>query len=128
MPKALAFKKNQLKRLRDDGYVETPFGRRRRFPLLVRNNFEDARKSCVHMPIASTASDLTLLATIELAEAGVPIVLTVHDSILAEVPQSLANKVAKQMSQTMIKTAEKYLPDIPWVADADVRERWASPP
>lgn len=124
MPQALQWKREQYKRATTDGYVETIFGRRRHFPLVVPDNYEDVRKSCVHMVIASTASDLTLLSLIELEKQGVPIVLSVHDSILAEVPEENALNVAELMQATMIATGNKYLPSVPWKVDAEVRQSW----
>ena len=121
---ALAWKKAQFERAQRDGYVGTIFGRRRHFPLIVPENYEEVRKSCVHMTIASTASDLTLLSLIYLEKAGVPVVLSVHDSILAEVPEDKAFEAGKLMRDVMVETGNKYLPYVPWKVDAEVRQSW----
>jgi len=128
MPRALQYKRDQLKTLRKQGYVETIFGRRRRFPLIVNHNFDDARKACVHMPIASTASDLTLMCTTQLElDHNIPVVLTVHDSIIAEVLVEDAEYAAEVMTDVMVNMGDKYLPQVPWVVDPEIKERWADP-
>lgn len=124
MPTALAWKKAQFERAQRNGYVETIFGRRRHFPLIVPENYEEVRKSCVHMVIASTASDLTLMSLIQLEEMGIPVVSSVHDSILAEVEDSKVFEAGKLMRDIMIKTGNKYLPAVPWKVDVEIRQSW----
>lgn len=124
MPTALAWKKEQFERAQRDGYVETIFGRRRHFPLIVPENYEEVRKSCVHMAIASTASDLTLLSLIRLEREGIPVVLSVHDSILAEVPEDKAFEAGTLMRNIMTGMGDTYLPQVPWKVDAEIRQSW----
>lgn len=124
MPQLQVYKRAQFETLRAQGFVETLFGRRRHFPLIVDSNVKEARKSCVHMDIASTATDLTMMACIQLASEGVPLVLSVHDSILAEVPEEQAETVGKHMREVMTSMGEKYLPEVPWKVDVEIRGRW----
>lgn len=138
MPVGLEYKREQFKKLKRDGYVETIFHRRRHFPLLTDANREEARKACVHMPIASTANDLTLMSGIaiqkQMPEFNVKrlheipgVVLEVHDSVIAEVPENEAEDVAKMMHETMERVASEVYPQLPWKADADIGKRWAEP-
>jgi DNA polymerase-1 len=124
MPIALQWKKDQLQKAMDDGYVETIFGRRRHFPLIVPENLDDVRKACVHMVIASTASDLTLMSVIEAEDAGLPVVLSVHDSVIVEVPEDVAEVAAMQLHKIMTSVGNKYLPDVPWNVDVEIRKFW----
>ena len=125
MPRALAWKREQFMKAKTDGYVETMFHRRRHFPLIVPDNLEDVKKSCVHMVIASTASDFTLMSLTRLSRVHhVPVVSSVHDSILAEVPEDEADEIAILMQKVMVDTASYYMPDIPWKVDADVSQAW----
>ena len=124
MPQALKWKSEQFKRAQKQGYVETIFGRRRHFPLITRTNLDEVRKSCVHMVIASTASDLTLKSLIQIENEGIPVVLSVHDSVLAEVPEAQAEEAARRMEQIMEEMGRKYLPDVPWKVDAEIRQHW----
>lgn len=138
MPKLAAYRKTQFHKLAEQGYVQTRFGRRRRFPIITRVNEDDARKACVHSPIAGTASDLTLLSLCELNEQGYAVVLTVHDSILVEVDDAQEVSTPKGIrytsettiyaSEVMKKTGEKYLPEVAWKSDPEVRPRWAEIP
>jgi len=124
MPVALAWKRAMFDRALRDGYVETIFKRRRHFPLVVPENYEDVRKSCVHMVIASTASDLTLKSLVELENRGIPVVLSVHDSILAEVDEDRAEDAGRQMRDVMVVMGNRYLPDVPWKVDVEIRQQW----
>lgn len=138
MPVGLAWKKEQLVKLKRDGYVETIFGRRRHFPVITRANAEEARKACVHMPIASTANDMTMLSGIaiqrQLPEYNVDtvhktagVVLEVHDSVVVECPENEAPEIAEMMKTTMERIASEVYPQLPWKADADISKRWAEP-
>jgi uracil-DNA glycosylase family 4 len=130
MPSALAYKALQLQLLKEQGFVTTRFGRKRRFPLITNDNLDDARKACVHAPIAGTASDLTMLSAIELSNEGLDIILLVHDSILAETPEpeDNAKAVAEHIAEVMQATGDKYLPEVTWKADPEVSYRWVQPP
>lgn len=124
MPVSLQWKKDQLQRAIDDGYVETIFGRRRHFPLIVPENYDDVRKACVHMVVASTASDLTLMSLVQAEKAGIPVVLSVHDSVLAEVRKEDAKDAALELRRIMTSTGDKYLPEVPWKVDVEIRQKW----
>ena len=128
MPKAKAWKMKQNKLMRENGEVQTIFGRKRRFPLIVPSNAKDAMKASVHMPVASTANDLNCLAAIELDKLGVPIVLLVHDSVIAEVPVEDAERIGQLMKEVMEDVGRKYLPSVTWSADPEIRDRWAPLP
>jgi DNA polymerase-1 len=128
MPVGKKWKQDQLQLLRDQGYVESIFHRRRRFPLITQSNVDEARKSCVHAQVAGTASDLTLLSLIKAENAGMNPVLTVHDSILNENDESIAKEVTLEISKIMAETATTYLPDVPWVVGTDVDKRWELEP
>ncbi len=128
MPVAKKWKGSQFKLLEDTGEVKSLFGRRRRFPLITRENMKDAAKASVHMPVASTASDLTLYSAIQLEDEGIPVVLTVHDSVLAEVPDDQAQAVAERMTEVMQNNGTRFMPDVPWKVDVDIKDRWAKIP
>lgn len=127
MPVGLAWKKNQLHLARTQGYVETRFGRRRRFPLITQETVDEARKACVHMPCASSASDLTLMSANYLVSQHVPVVLTVHDSVLVECLRQDQDEIGQMMVSTMQTMGDKHFPEVPWKVDLEARERWAEP-
>lgn len=128
MPAAKAWKRTQFETIRKQGYVTSIFGRRRRFPLITHENENDARKSCVHMLVAGTAADLTLLTCTTMEARGWLVVLTVHDSIIMEVPTELAGKAAGELKDWMESAGNTYLPQVKWKADVEIVDRWAEPP
>ncbi len=73
------------------GYVETLFGRRRRFPLQNVNGFfrGQAERRGKNMKIQSTSSDIVVAQLIEIfehiAELGGRLCITVHDSIVGTI-------------------------------------------
>ena len=110
------------------GYVQSVFGRKRRFPFINRVNSNDARKAAVNMPIQTAASDLTTLAACQLEEEGWPVVLTVHDSVICEVEESRAKECGRRMREIMIGNGEKWFGNVVWKVDIDITDRWAEPP
>lgn len=116
--------KDQFRFAKKYGYVQTRFGRKRRFPLLTADNIQDVRKASVHMPTASEASDLTLLSAHSLVKDGVQVGHMVHDSIIAECKANEATDVSQLMQSTMIKMGELWFPEVKWEADIEVNKRW----
>jgi DNA polymerase I len=128
MPNLTSFRKTQFELLDKQGYVESPFGRRRHFEIITRANMDDARKACVHAPIAGTASDLTLLSGCQLEEEGYNVLLLVHDSVILEVPEEHGDEVAEYAVRVMEGIASQHLPQVKWKADPEVRQRWSDAP
>jgi DNA polymerase I len=124
MAGAVAWKTAQAKLIRQRGYVDTRFGRRRRFMLLTQENAEEADKAAINMPVQSTASDLTLTALTRLMAKGIDIVLTVHDSLIAEASVEDAEAVGELMRQAMVDAGNEFVPEVPWKVDVEVRPRW----
>lgn len=74
-----------------DHYVETPHGRRRRFPLITERERAAIERQAVNTPIQGAASDICLDAmwriTMAIEEEGIDghVLFPVHDSICMEV-------------------------------------------
>ncbi len=102
---------NYIKGLRaqayETGYVETLFGRRRPTPDVRSSNFvvrEAAYRQAINMPIQGTEADLMKMAMIEvekLLPEGASQLLQIHDSILVECDEKLADEVSKILKKTM---------------------------
>jgi DNA polymerase-1 len=119
----------QLGRMREQGYVESVTGRRRRFPLITHTNLDDARKSAVHAPIAGAASDINSMAMIRVREANIPgvrLLATVHDEIDFEVPKDMVNEAIPAVLDIMVDAAHEVVPNIPWTIDAEIGPSWGS--
>lgn len=126
MPTAVRWKKQQFHLARTQGYVESIFGRRRRFPLITKDNADEVRKSSVHMLVSSPASDVVLLALIDLVDQGKAVTLMVHDSIITESAEETAQEESAYIIDLMQRTAAQYMDSIPWIADEDIKLNWGS--
>ncbi len=96
-----------LKQAREEGYVETYFGRRRPTPDVKSANFvvrSAAERAAMNMPIQGTEADLMKRAMIlvdrKLPE-GAEMVLQVHDSLVVECNEGLTDVVSKILKETM---------------------------
>lgn len=110
------------------GYVTTPLGRKRRFPLLSRDTIHHVQRKAVNTPIQSLASDICLLSLIRVADIlpeDVHIINTVHDSIMFEIPTSRISTIVPQIREEMTK-APSLLPDftIPLVVNLEIGTTW----
>ena len=134
MAGAVAWKKAQEHQALTEGYVSTPTGRKRRFPLIADANVVDIKHAAINFPVQSFASDITLMAAVQCVEAGLPVVHLVHDSIILEAPEDRAEEMALQVEETMKRVAKHYLGDFPWKVDLDrtkegsLPTRWCEPP
>lgn len=117
-----------LEKAKTEGYVETYYGRRRPTPDINSSNFmvrEAASRQAANMPIQGTEADLMKLAMLKIDEelGGVgEQILQIHDSVLVEVPQESAEKVAKILRDTM----ENIAPELPvkLKVDVGIGENW----
>jgi uracil-DNA glycosylase family 4 len=118
----------------DSAVVESPFGFRRRFHLVTDENVGDCERQAVNFLPQNVAAWLTLSALVELVEVHkIRVVATVHDSIVADVPQEHSLEVAKIMKQVMESQTEKQLSDdpnpwsaIPFTADISIGDTWGT--
>lgn len=70
-PRLASWLKDQQKRAMQQGYITTPFGRKRRLPQVWgtdRNAIGEAMRQAVNMPIQATASDLNILLLLHMHE------------------------------------------------------------
>ncbi|UBV43651.1 DNA polymerase I [Deinococcus taeanensis] len=102
---------------RQQGYVETLYGRRRYVPELVATNRtlrEAGERLAYNMPIQGTAADIIKLAMIrlerELEGTGARLLLQVHDELLLEVPQNRADEISAVVRTIMEGAAQLKVP------------------
>jgi len=95
---------------RKDGYVATLFGRRRPMPDIHSSNFvvrQAAERAAINMPIQGTEADLMKMAMINVEKIlegqhnNCKQLLQIHDSILVECPESVADNIAALMKDSM---------------------------
>jgi len=122
---------NLRERARKDGYVETLFGRRRPMPDIHSSNFmvrQAAERAAMNMPIQGTEADLMKMAMIEVDKLlceqhnDCRMLLQIHDSILIECPEEVAERIAKILKETM----EAVYPDLPvkLTVDTTIGQNW----
>lgn len=98
---------NVKKFAHDKGYTETLFGRRRPCPDVRSNNFiirSAAERAAVNMPLQGTAADMMKLAMIKVHKnlpSQAKLILQIHDELIVECPQTMADKVGKILTQEM---------------------------
>lgn len=104
-----------LRKAREDGYVETFYGRRRPTPDVKSSNFvirQAAERAAANMPIQGTEADLMKRAMIKVDQAlpkGAELVMQVHDSLIVECDEKVADEVADILKHEM----ESVAPELP---------------
>ena len=104
-----------LKQAREEGYVETFYGRRRPTPDVKSPNFvirQAAERAAANMPIQGTEADLMKRAMVNVDQAlpkTAHLVMQVHDSLIVECEAKEAETVAKILKEKM----ENVAPELP---------------
>jgi DNA polymerase-1 len=110
------------------GYVTTLYGRRRRLPDVRStepNLQEGALRQAVNAVIQGTAADINKLALVRLHRALDPechMLLTVHDSVLLEVPEARAREIADRVKEIMEVRPPEF--SIPLKVNVHVGKTW----
>ncbi len=115
---------------RDNGYVETLFGRRRTLRDIRSSNHRAraaAERMAINMPVQGTQADLIKLAMIEIAHELPKLspksrmLLQVHDELVFEIPSKEVHTLAPKLVALM-EGVEKI--GVPIVVDAKVGTNW----
>jgi DNA polymerase I-like protein with 3'-5' exonuclease and polymerase domains len=101
-----------------EGVIETPFGHRRRFHLITDENIGDVReRGCQRRTPQNVAAWLTIEAlSVNWLKEGVRVVATVHDSIVADVPE---DEVERCLLRLMKRTMEEAVRGTTRLASTD---------
>lgn len=126
--------RNYMKKVVEDareiGYTQTLYGRRRYIPELKSTNFnirQGAERIALNTPIQGTAADLIKLAMIRVENAlrdrypEAELLLQVHDELIVECPEAIAEEVAELVSREMQETAAL---SVPLTAEAKFGKSW----
>ena len=107
----MQYMENTLAQAREQGFVETYYGRRRPTPDVKSSNFvirQAAERAAQNMPIQGTEADLMKRAMLNVDRAlpkGADLVMQVHDSLIVECDASQQDEVAKILKQNMESVA-----------------------
>ena len=107
----MQYMENTLAQAREQGFVETYYGRRRPTPDVKSSNFvirQAAERAAQNMPIQGTEADLMKRAMLNVDRAlpkGADLVMQVHDSLIVECDASQQDEVATILKQNMESVA-----------------------
>jgi len=130
-PKAKAWLHNQVQLARRQGYVINYFGRIRRLPGIISSDDvikSEAERQAKNAPIQSGAADMTSIASIRIKQRlekeglHAKLVLTVHDSLVYETPDSevtTTTEIIKEETERPIGTM-----NVPMSVDLKQGNRW----
>ncbi len=125
-----AYLDRQVRLARDNGYVETKFGRRRYITEIHDKNFNlraFAERTAQNTPLQGSAADLIKIAMVRMHRAlkaeypEAKLLLQVHDELVAEAPVAEAEGVRDLMRRHMEGAAELK---VPLVVDVGIGENW----
>ncbi len=115
---------------RQQGYIDTLFGRRRYFPSINDRNFSvrgRAEREAINMPIQGTASDIVKIAMIRVANAlkaeklETKMIMQVHDELLFETPEHEIEAASALIKREMEAAATL---DVPLTVEIGVGDNW----
>ncbi|GIU96727.1 MAG: DNA polymerase [Actinomycetota bacterium] len=131
-PRIREYLRAQVDRARVDGFTETILGRRRYIPELASGNRRLqalGERQALNAPIQGSASDVFKVAMIEVdralaerADLDCHMLLTVHDELVFEVPQTAVERAAAIVRDRMEHAVAL---DVPLRADVGWGPNWA---
>ena len=117
-----------VKKVEEEGFVETIFGRRRYVPELKSNNYvvrQFGTRVAMNTPIQGTAADIMKIAMNKVYDELLPldakIILQVHDELILEVKEEQKEK-AKKILKNCMENATKL--DVPLKVDISEAKNW----
>ncbi len=125
-----AYLDRQVDLAREQGYVETLFGRRRYIAEINDRNFNTrsfAERTAQNTPLQGSAADLIKIAMVRLARAlrdealQARLLLQVHDELVVEAPEDEAEQAARVVKREMEHAAEL---SVPLVVSIGIGENW----
>ncbi len=129
-PGVKVYMENTRAQGREQGYVETVFGRRLYLPEINASNQarrQYAERTAINAPMQGTAADLIKLAMIAVDEwigqtgVDVKMIMQVHDELVFEVAEDLLEQACERIRSCMIGVAEL---SVPLVVDIGTGDNW----
>jgi len=117
-PGVKAYMDQTREQAREQGYVETVFGRRLYIPDIKSSNGQRrqyAERTAINAPMQGTAADIIKRAMLAVdawlaEETGVRMVMQVHDELVFEVPVTRVDEVSAKIIELMSSAAELRVP------------------
>ncbi len=117
-----------LAQAREEGFVETYYGRRRPTPDVKSSNFiirQAAERAAQNMPIQGTEADLmkrAMLAVDKALPKGADLIMQVHDSLIVECDEHLAGMVCDILKSKMESVAPEL--SIKLAVEVTIAKNW----
>jgi len=115
---------------REQGFVETLFGRRLYLPEINSSNGmrrQHAERTAINAPMQGTAADIIKLAMIDVwhwlkeENNGIRMIMQVHDELVFEIPEAILESSCSKLQAIMQDAAEL---SVPLIADVGVGDNW----
>jgi DNA polymerase-1 len=129
-PGVAEYMRTTREKAREQGYVETVFGRRLWLPEIRSSNGarrQGAERAAINAPMQGTAADLIKLAMIavqgwlDAEKLKSKLIMQVHDELVLEVPQQEIDTVRKNLPTLMCGVAKLA---VPLAVDLGVGANW----
>jgi DNA polymerase-1 len=115
---------------RQNGYVQTAFGRRLWLPDIMSTRVpvrNAAERAAINAPMQGTAADLIKKAMIDVRDWLIAnakrsrLVLQVHDELILEVPEDEVDEICREVPRLMAQVADLK---VPLIAEVGVADNW----
>ena len=115
---------------REQGYVETVFGRRLYLPEIKASNMarrQYAERTAINAPMQGTAADIIKRAMIELdgviekSKLDIHMIMQVHDELVFEVADGIVGQASDIIINSMVGAAELA---VPLIVDVGIGSNW----
>ncbi len=129
-PGVKAYMEETRELAREQGYIETVYGRRLYLPEIKSRNAQRrqyAERTAINAPMQGTAADIIKRAMIGIdawlqeTDAPVLMIMQVHDELVFEVDEAVIDKYATEIATRMESVVELK---VPLVAASDTGDNW----
>jgi DNA polymerase-1 len=129
-PAVQGFMEKTREQAREQGYVETLFGRRLYLPEINASNMmrrQGAERAAINAPMQGTAADIIKIAMIDVdgwiqtEQPGARLVMQVHDELVLEVEEGELQQVQEEIISRMARAANL---DVPLIVDVGSGLDW----
>ena len=129
-PGVKSYMDNIREQAREQGYVETLFGRRLYLPEIQSKNAarrQYAERTAINAPMQGTAADIikrAMIATdrwLQQEKPDVKMIMQVHDELVFEIEQDQAQSCAEHIRAIMCSAAEL---NVPLIVDIGIGNNW----
>ena len=130
-PKVLTYMEETRNSAKENGFVETLFGRQLLLPNINASNGmlkKQAERAAINAPMQGTAADIIKKAMINMAvwvktkqPESVQILMQVHDELVFNIKEEYVESYSKEIQQIMADAAAL---DVPLIADVGFGDNW----